>query len=65
MLIASPEFSCSQEILTIVALLSGVFFCFTLLTGLILFILCSSQHLVTAEQPAERSRYCEAIADRT
>ena len=28
MLVASPEFSCSQEILTIVALLSGVFFLF-------------------------------------
>ena len=66
MLIVSPEFNCSQEILTIVAMLSGVFVftVFTLLTGLTVFH-CSSQHLVTTEQSAERSRYRKAIADRT
>ena len=57
MLIASPEFSCSQEILTIVAMLSGVFlyYCINVVDGTDP-ILRSSQHLVTAKQPAERSR---------
>ena len=57
MLIASPEFSCSQEILTIVAMLSGVFlyYCINVIDGTDP-ILRSPQHLVTAKQPAERSR---------
>jgi HrpA-like RNA helicase len=57
MLIASPEFSCSQEVLTVVAMLSGVFlfYCINVVDGTDP-ILRSSQYLVTAEQPAERSR---------
>lgn len=62
-LIDSPEFDCCQEILTIVAMLSGgLLFCHTL-AGLI--ISCSSQHLVTTEQPAAKSRCRKAIAERT
>jgi len=34
MLIVSPEFSCSQEVLTIVAMLSGAFYFIALLVGL-------------------------------
>jgi hypothetical protein len=62
-LIVSPEFSCSQEILIIVAMLSGGFVSLLLMT-LIIFR-CSSQYLVTTKGPAERSRYREEIADRT
>ena len=57
MLIVSPEFSCSQEVLTIVAMLSGAFYFIALLMGLTIPPggACSTQHLATAEQHAERS----------
>ena len=52
MLIVSPEFNCSQDILTIVAMLSGM--CVHLCTDIIyLIIVCSSEHLVETEQPAQ------------
>ncbi|KAI0252845.1 helicase associated domain-containing protein [Lactifluus subvellereus] len=63
-LITSPEFDCCQEILTIVAMLSGRLLVVMALVGLTISI-CSSQHLVTTEQPVAQSRCRKAIAEPT
>ena len=60
MLIVSPEFKCSNELLTIVSMLSGM----PVLTmcALVLISLCSSKHLVATPKPTERGRRCESYA---
>jgi HrpA-like RNA helicase len=62
MLIVSPEFRCSNEILTIVSMLSGMPVpdsCSLVLTGL-----SSSGHLAATPKPTERGRRCEGYAHR-
>jgi HrpA-like RNA helicase len=60
MLIFSPEFRCSEEILTIVSMLSGI----PVLCScpLVLIGLYSAEHLATTTKPTERGRYCEGYA---
>ena len=62
MLIVSPGFSCSNEILTIVSMLSGI----SVLNSfsLALIGLCSFKHLVATAKPTERGRRCEGDAHR-
>jgi HrpA-like RNA helicase len=62
MLIVSPEFSCSNDILTIVSMLSGM----SVLSScsLVLIRLCSSKHLAATTKPTERGRRCEGYAHR-
>jgi helicase associated protein len=64
MLVLSPEFGCSQEILTIVAMLSGAF-SFASCVDETDCIPCSPQHLGTTELPAERGGYGEATTVHT
>ena len=62
MLIVSPEFKCSNEILTIVSMLSGMpvfLIVYLTLTGLY-----SPEHLATTAQSAKRGRRCEGSAHR-
>ncbi len=62
MLIVSPEFKCSNELLTIVSMLSGM----PVLTmcALVLTSLCSSKRLGATPKPTERGRCCEGYAHR-
>ena len=62
MLIVSPEFNCSNEILTIVAMLSGASPLHAY-HHLSLNVVCSSEHLVTATKPATGSRRSGGVAD--
>jgi hypothetical protein len=61
MLIVSPEFHSSQEILTVVAMLSGRCRLQIFLMGLLLFL--SSQRLATTKPSAESSRRFKAAVD--
>ena len=62
MLIVSPEFNCSNEILTIVAMLSGTS-CLHLYHCQVLTVVCSPEYLVASAESATRSRRGEGIAD--
>jgi pre-mRNA-splicing factor ATP-dependent RNA helicase DHX15/PRP43 len=61
MLIVSPEFRCSNEILTIVAMLSGSPFGFVVV--LVPDIFCSAHGMVTAKQRTKGGRYREETVD--
>ena len=52
MLIVSPEFRCSNEVLTIVSMLSGA--SIHISYSLVLIGLCSSKHLAATAKPTER-----------
>ena len=60
MLIVSPDFKCSNEILTIVSMLSGTGSCFFLVHCKL--ISCSAQHLAAAKQPTRGSRQSQSSA---
>ena len=60
MLIVSPKFRCSNEILTIVSMLSGMLVLHSF--SVILIGLCSSKHLVATAKPTERGGRCEGYA---
>ena len=62
MLIVSPEFKCSNELLTIVSMLSGM--PVLTMSALVLISLCSSKYLVATPKPTERGRCCKGYAHR-
>ena len=62
MLIVSPEFRCSNELLTIVSMLSGM--PFRNMCALVLINLRSSKHLGATPNPTERGRRCEGFTHR-
>ncbi len=62
MLIVSPEFKCSNELLTIVSMLSGM--PDLTICALVLISLCSPKHLGATPKPTERGRRCEGYAHR-